>query len=237
MSNRSDLYTVLCCFIGMSFIIWIGLFFGLVDPEINNKDTYIKTTCKIVNLDMINSYVCHIDFVSCRGKVGYQTCDYLLNHYSVLDPQQCKNNNTEQCVPDVALCDYGLAHNSNGGSTCYHNQHTTGVVICDNIDHIVNIVRQFKGNGNKLINVSITTNFNGDLHKAESYINKFAIGQETDCWYDPDNNINVSFNINFTQWKMGIMGFFAAVCIFLCILFILLIMRDRYDNGSFHNSY
>jgi hypothetical protein len=244
-----EIYQGASVIFGISFIIWLGFYFGLVKPEITKKHTYIEEVCQIIDLNIISKYHCTTNYVSCYSDAyRYQKCNSLESLYSHLDPNKCSIDPT-QCAPIESPCDRGYeccrtccqtcqscTTDSKGKKTCsnyscncyccVNTYHSEGVVKCD--IHYTDVVTLKISE--ILVNTTITKNFQTDIVKANEYINSYSIGQEMQCWYDPKNYQNVVFNIEYSTWKFSLMWVtvsIMALCIFIIFGFL---FKEHYET-------
>lgn len=98
---------ILTTFGAVCFFIFLGVFFGLLYPEIViNKDS-IQTSCLITNSTIDSFYCPSVSCTSCSDSSGLDGCDSVSSYMSSFDPTKCSHNNTQNCPISPQQCSNG----------------------------------------------------------------------------------------------------------------------------------
>jgi len=153
---------------------------------------------------------------------GYHCCSECCSAYC----HSCTSNCNSKGVCTESCTTYCCAH-----MCCSSTNNLKCTLICPIYGTVVLGVT-FEANGDE-INSSISTDFADDLSSAQSFYDKYSVGTEFVCHYNPENPYEVIIDPTYTTWKWVLTSFaIAGVLVFLIAVAVLCCIEIyKYTNG------
>lgn len=213
----------------VSLCLFIGLYFGLLQPEVN-LSYYKQTVCTVISNVIMSEYNCKYYCDSCSSVVNKENCGDLKSYYESVDPQTCGINGT--CISGNVVCNGGYYCCSTVCQTCITYRTTNGKTSCTNYTCNCQCIirvnnRECFLNCDTLYTVNITLsipdehyylvytkNIGKEFNDTEKYTNKFLVGTQHICYY---GSSNIIFNKDiYTAKTLIIVSIFGIFPLFVC---------------------
>lgn len=207
--------------------VWFGLFFGLNLREIQIKHVWHASTCYVVARDIRPYRCCDRSCPNCNEcPKGLRKCQDVLATLPVNQTEQCCNGFAccSTCCDTCSSCD-------NNGCTTY----SCNCECCSSVDDDFCTVTcyqcwkpivfmQYNTTENATITSSMEEECGTNFDCVDSYFEIWQMGRNTSCWYDPSNPKDFSVTNEYTPWKLGVMGLFAALSVLSLIWMVWIVL-------------
>ncbi len=238
----NDEASCLSCSFCVSLILFMGLFFGLVYPEILLTNYIEVPECGTVSTDVVSRYECSYSCPGCsEAPPGVSTCNSKVSQFESLDPEKCGAGDSNHCVENGASCHAGYeccaticqtcrscSSSPKGGISCYSYVCNCVCISSVSREHCnVNCYTAYSGKLTLFFNKidgeeqqsHFLKDFDKDIQGAQDFIANYTVGKSITCWYNPDNPSQVLIDGDvFTDWKLYVTGFLGILPLFLTLV-------------------
>lgn len=228
----------------ISFIIWLGLFFGLNYPEIIKIKEWKEYECLTENKHIDKTYHFYLSCSYCQTAFVLPSCNTALNSQQNADPDLCSNN-ANFCAHNLE-CGNGYSCCGNCCSTCTDskgNNYQCHCSCCDvsfneqctvhnDIWYIVKSDGWYYKEDESIQYFTYSKLFKTNNAAAQTKLNSINLTEFIPCWTDPDVPEIIVYSIEYTSGYWVASGIFAGITFLgIALLIFVGILNDQQSNA------